>query len=154
MMPAFKPLAGLAAALALVACAAMPTGPTVSVMPAPYKPFELFKTDDEACRQYARERLQGATEQAQANAAGTVAAGTVIGAAAGAAIGGSSRGAATGAVLGTAVGASESAADADRSGYGLQRRYDIAYTQCMYARGNQVPGYAPVAVPPPPPPSK
>jgi hypothetical protein len=27
-----------------------------------------------------------------------------------------------------------------------QQRYDLAYTQCMYARGNQVPGFAP---PPP-----
>ena len=26
------------------------------------------------------------------------------------------------------------------STYSLQRQYDIAYMQCMYARGNQVPG--------------
>jgi hypothetical protein len=25
----------------------------------------------------------------------------------------------------------------------LQQRYDLAYAQCMYARGNQVPGFAP-----------
>jgi hypothetical protein len=24
----------------------------------------------------------------------------------------------------------------------VQRRYDIAYQQCMYSKGNQVPGYA------------
>ncbi|HQP55162.1 MAG TPA: hypothetical protein PLN83_03555, partial [Syntrophorhabdus sp.] len=38
----------------------------------------------------------------------------------------------------------------------LQRQYDIAYSQCMYAKGNQVPGVVkrqPQAdVPPPPPP--
>jgi len=33
-----------------------------------------------------------------------------------------------------------------------QRAYNIAYQQCMYARGAQVPGYAaPRYVPPPPP---
>jgi hypothetical protein len=48
------------------------------------------------------------------------------------------------------------AANANASGYSsaqLQRQYDVAYLQCMYARGNQVPGYASApAVPPPPPP--
>jgi hypothetical protein len=43
----------------------------------------------------------------------------------------------------------------------VQRRYDVAYTQCMYAKGNQVPmrgvprsrpAYATPAPPPPPPP--
>jgi hypothetical protein len=37
----------------------------------------------------------------------------------------------------------------------LQRRYDDAYIQCMFAKGNQVPGIARThtgAVPPPPPP--
>jgi hypothetical protein len=40
--------------------------------------------------------------------------------------------------------------------WALQRRYDIAYMQCMYARGNQIPGvsqtYTGTAPPPPPPP--
>jgi hypothetical protein len=43
---------------------------------------------------------------------------------------------------------------------GIQQQYDIFYAQCMYARGNQVPGFAPgqYALPPypgpgaPPPP--
>jgi hypothetical protein len=25
----------------------------------------------------------------------------------------------------------------------LQQRYDLAYAQCMYTRGNQVPGFMP-----------
>ena len=29
----------------------------------------------------------------------------------------------------------------------VQRRYDNAYVQCMYAKGNQVPGSAPVTAP-------
>ena len=37
-------------------------------------------------------------------------------------------------------------------GHRLQLRYDIAYSQCMYAHGNQVPGdYRPNAPPPPSP---
>lgn len=32
-----------------------------------------------------------------------------------------------------------------------QRWYDIAYMQCMYAKGNQIPGYTTSAPPPPPP---
>jgi hypothetical protein len=45
------------------------------------------------------------------------------------------------------------AAPAAQAQQTLQQRYDIAYTQCMYARGNQVPGYgAASSVPPPPPP--
>ena len=33
----------------------------------------------------------------------------------------------------------------------LQQQYDIAYTQCMSAKGNQAPGEPALAVPPPPP---
>src|SRR5258707_14739375 len=43
----------------------------------------------------------------------------------------------------------------------IQRRYDIAYQQCMYARGNLIPGAsvppgasAPSPPPPPPPPGR
>ena len=68
--------------------------------------------------------------------------GTVIGAAAGAAIGaaaenagaGAAIGGATGLVGGTAVGTNNAAA----SEYDLQTHYNIAYTQCMYARGDTV----------------
>ena len=39
------------------------------------------------------------------------------------------------------------------SSYVMQRRYDNAYVQCMYAKGHQVPGRAPAtrAAPPAPP---
>jgi hypothetical protein len=50
----------------------------------------------------------------------------------------------------------------DAPTYEVQRRYDNAYVQCMYAKGNQVPGRAPATpaasptppagTPPPPPP--
>ena len=67
---------------------------------------------------------------------------------------GAGAGAAGGLVMGTAVG-SDRAYTSERD---IQRRYDIAYQQCMYAKGNQLPGsyYRPQTAsypPPPPPPS-
>jgi hypothetical protein len=54
-------------------------------------------------------------------------------------------------LVGTAAGANAGQV----SGYEAQRRYDHAYVQCMYARGNQVPGQVQQRryrrVPPPPP---
>ncbi len=41
-----------------------------------------------------------------------------------------------GLLAGSAIGAGESS----RSGYSIQRRYDVAYEQCMYAKGNLLHG--------------
>lgn len=151
---------GLAATAALAAgCAEMPTGPSVSVGPGPYKPFEVFMQDDELCRGWAAHSigLPGHDDAARAFIAST-AAGAALGALAGAALGGDrgvGGGAAVGAVAGAAAGSGQSAATA----WSAQRRYDIAYQQCMYAKGNFVPAYgyrsdSIPAVPPPPPPPK
>ena len=155
-------LFSLAAAVTLTACATMPTGPSVMVLPGSGKPFEVFQVDDAACRQWAFNTVgqnpgQVATESTVAGAAvGTAigaATGAVIGAAAGSPGTGAAIGAGTGLLMGTAAGAS--------AGYGYageaQQRYDIAYQQCMYAKGNQIPGVVrtakPYRRPPPPPPS-
>ncbi len=149
--------------LALGGCATMPIGPTVSVMPSPGKPFEVFMNDDGICRDWAQQQIGGTSPGDSANeniAAGAVV-GTVIGAGLGALIGaatgnagaGAAIGAGAGLLGGTSVGADAGAASA----YQLQRRYDLAYQQCMYSRGNQIPGvvrrptttYAPPAPPPP-----
>jgi len=37
----------------LSACATVPTGPSVMVLPAVGKPFDQFQVDDMVCRQYA-----------------------------------------------------------------------------------------------------
>ena len=149
-------------ALALLGgCATMPTGPTVTVYPAPGKPFELFQADDNACRQWAQAQIGGASpsQTANENAAGGAVLGAIVGAGMGAAIGaatgnvgaGAAIGGATGLLGGTAIGADQGAF----SRYQLQRRYDIAYQQCMDAKGNQIPGIrpAPAYGPPPPPPA-
>ncbi len=155
---------GLAALTALSGCAAPPLGPTVAVMPGPNKPFDVFQTDQAVCRQFAEQQVGGAQA---ANQTGTNQAllgagvGTLLGAGLGAAVGaasgnagaGAAIGAGAGALGGTAVGAS----NAQNTQMSLQQRYDIAYQQCMYSRGNQVPGYAAPApasaypAPPPPP---
>ena len=90
---------------------------------------------------------------------GSALVGTAIGAVAGAALGGEAgTGAGVGLLAGTAVGASSGA----EARHTVQQRYDIAYEQCMYAKGHQIPmagRYAPyrqsrqVAPPPPPPPA-
>ena len=143
--------------LLVVAClggcvVAPPPSPRVAVMPAPGKPFDQFTAEDRECRDWA-ERSSGtnSTERAQQSFVNSAALGTVVGAAAGALIGGN-RGAASGAGAGLVVG---SAVGADNAGYvarDAQRRYDIAYQQCMYSKGNQIPGqrYSGVSAPPPP----
>ena len=137
-------------AAGLAGCASVPTGPTVAVMPAPGKPFEVFQADDAVCRQYAASAAGvNANQAASSNMAGSMALGTAVGAAAGALAGGH-HGAGVGAAGGLVVG---TMAGSEQAGYGLsdaQHRYNIAYMQCMYAKGNQVPGYGrPAAVPPP-----
>jgi len=145
----------------LSGCATMPIGPTVSVMPSPGKPYEVFMTDDGVCREWAQQQIGGTSPSQTANenlAAGAVV-GTVVGAGLGALIGaatgnagaGAAIGAGAGLLGGTSIGSDAGAA----SGYQLQRRYDIAYQQCMYAKGNQIPGVVrrPARAYAPPPPS-
>ena len=155
------------AAIALSGCATFPTGPSVMVLPAQGKPFEQFQVDDSLCRQWAAQQAGGApVEVANQNTAASAAIGTILGAGLGAAIGaasgnpgvGAAIGAGSGALGGTLVGANYGYA----AGYELQRRYDNAYQQCMYAKGNQIPGvvrtsrrnYSTPPPPPPPPPGQ
>jgi hypothetical protein len=140
--------------LMLAGCATTPMGPTVRVMPGPYKPFEVFQRDNFECLQYADVQVAGGAEAANNRAVGAAVIGTGLGLALGAATGDGSA-ATAGAVAGGAAGATIGAGMSDSANYSLQRRYDIAYAQCMYAKGNQVPGFArPRAVPPPPPPGR
>jgi hypothetical protein len=157
-------LLALSGALLLGGCATVPTGPSVMVLPAPGKPFEVFQGDDAACRQWAAQQLGAppGTPISQ-NAAVGATVGTLIGAGLGAAIGAAAGNAGAGAAIGAGtglVGGAASGANADwAAGWGAQRRYDMAYQQCMYAKGNQIPGviqqrYGRRAyrTPPPPPP--
>jgi hypothetical protein len=149
------------ATLLLSACATVPTGPSVMVLPGSGKNFEQFQYDDAVCRQWAAQQTgttpgKAATESTVSGAA----VGTLIGAAAGAAIGAAAGSPATGAAVGAGAGLLGGSAVGASSAYGaglsVQRRYDMSYMQCMYAKGNQVPvarGSQPAySAPPPPPP--
>ena len=143
------------AMLALVAagCTPAPQGPTVMVMPAPNKPPQVFQEDQAVCGNYAQQVIGPAQQQLQNQQLGSALIGTALGAGIGAAAGGgrgAAIGAGAGALAGTAYGANASQYEA----MNMQQRYDMAYSQCMYQRGNQVPGFAPppnYPYPPPPP---
>ena len=158
-----KRILGAAALAALAGCASAPTGPGVMVLPGSGKTFDHFRYDDHECRQYAGAQIGTTPEAAAADAgARSAAAGAVIGGLAGAAIGGSGSAAVGGAALGGAGGALVGTGTAQQSARGAQHRYDMAYQQCMYAKGHKIPmarGYArtpyerrPTVPPPPPPP--
>lgn len=149
--------AALAGALVLAGCVTVPTGPAVMALPGTSKNFDEFRADDYACRDYAQYSLgpgseKAASDAAAANAVGGAAVGAAAGAIIGAASGHAGPGAAIGAGTGLLFGSAAGANSAGYSSYDMQRRYDAAYLQCMYAKGNQVPGgprYAPRYGPPP-----
>ncbi len=145
--------------LVLAGCATIPTGPTVTVLPPPGKNFDQFMADDAICRQWASQQIGGTAQQvANQNTATGAVAGTAIGAGLGAAIGAASGAVGTGAAIGAAsgllVGTASGASAGQAYGWQAQRQYDIAYMQCMYAKGNDVQGMNRRVRrgPPPPPP--
>jgi hypothetical protein len=150
----------MVAMLVLSGCVTMPTGPSVLVLPAPGKPLEQFQVDDFTCRQWAGQQIgMTAQETANQNTARGAAVGTVVGAGAGALLGAASghagSGAAIGAGSGLLVGTASGAGAGQEYGWDVQRKYDYGYVQCMYAKGNQIPGqvhqYRVRRVAPPPP---
>ena len=164
LMTATLKLSVVVASLALAACVSVPTGPAVMVLPGTGKNFDEFRFDDNDCRQFAYHQIGGQDAmRAQENSAVTSAVvGTAVGALAGAAFGGGSSGAAAGAGVGLLGGSMIGTGASQQSAYSAQRRYDIAYQQCMYAKGHRIPvegnfTQSPPArsrtnTPPPPPP--
>jgi uncharacterized protein YcfJ len=153
------PLAGVfaLASLFLAGCAPMPVAPTVAVMPAPNKPFEVFMQDDQLCRGWAAHSIgQPGHDAAAQQLIGSTVTGAVVGALIGAAVG-DHRSAGVGAAMGTIVGGSAGASQSAAIGWNAQRSYDIAYQQCMYSKGNVVPssryGAYQYRYPAPPPPA-
>ena len=141
------PMMGASAALTallLAACATTPMGPTVQVLPAPNKPFEVFQQEQDTCKQYAQSQVAGQADASNQRAVGSAALGTLLGAGLGAAIG-NHQGAGVGAAAGAMIGSS-SGANASAYGQGsIQAQYNNAYAQCMYAKGNQLTGAARMA---------
>jgi uncharacterized protein YcfJ len=133
------------------------------VLPEPGKSFEEFQSDDAACRQWAMQLIQvPPSETANKTLASGAAIGTAMGAVLGTAIGAASGKPATGAAIGAGsglvTGTAVASGPAYAAGQEAQRRYDNAYQQCMYAKGNQIPTVKITPptrtrwIPPPPPP--
>jgi hypothetical protein len=137
--------------LFLAGCAQTPLGPTVQVMPGPGKSFETFTYEQAGCKQFAESAVAGQAQNANNRAIGAAALTTALGAGLGAAVGGG-YGAGIGAASGAAGGAGIGAGMSSGEQYGIQQQYDNAFAQCMYAKGNMVPGYGPMMVNAPPPP--
>jgi uncharacterized protein YcfJ len=141
-------LVAVSVAIVLSACAATPMGPTIQVMPAPGKAFSLFQEDQVVCKQYAAQEVSGQAQHANEKAAGAALLGTVLGAGLGAAIGQGGTGAAIGAAGGATAGTGVGMVSSSKTQDSIQTQYNNAYAQCMYAKGNQVPGFKMRSTPP------
>ena len=132
----------LAIISSLAACVSAPTGSTIAIMPREGKPFEVFQQEDQQCREFAANAIKDTSNAALKEGATSAAIGAAIGAAAGAVIqGGSSQNIGTGAGVGLLGGAAMGAMNASGKQNQAQAQYNIAYQQCMYSKGNQVPSY-------------
>ncbi|MBI2308814.1 MAG: hypothetical protein HYU78_16120 [Rhodocyclales bacterium] len=142
-----KTIPTLCACLLLTACASVPTGPSVMVLPGTGRSFDDFRHDERLCRRYAMEQTGGVSAQqsARESAVTSAAVGTAVGAVAGAAIGGR-QGAAVGAGGGLIAGSAIGSDAAYQSAHGTQRQYDNAFIQCMYGKGHRVPVPAGMAI--------
>jgi uncharacterized protein YcfJ len=142
--PRFSMTLAAGLALALGGCAVAPTAPSVMVLPGSQKSPDQFQADANACQQQAQALLGNDAQAANNQAVTSAAIGTVIGAAAGALLGQGSHNpsavAGWGAGTGLLIGSTAAGGNSQVSSYSLQQRFDIAYMQCMYQRGNQVPG--------------
>ena len=109
-------------------------------MPAQGKLFEVFAQDQATCKQFADSEV-GGVGLSNLKEFGTAAVSTALGAGLGAAVRGG-RGAEAGSAFGAIAGAALGARGSARDQSNLQGRYNLAYTQCMYAHGNQIGGPA------------
>jgi hypothetical protein len=141
----FKQSVVLFLLLAMAGCATVPPGPSVMVLPGPGKSFEEFQAEDANCKYWASQQSgMSAQEAVNQNTVSGAVVGTLIGAGLGAAIGAVSGNPGMGAAVGAGSGLLGGTISGANAGQGYaweaQRRYDIAYQQCMYAKGNQVGG--------------
>jgi uncharacterized protein YcfJ len=126
----------------LTACVSAPTGPTIAIMPREGKPFEVFKQEDQQCREFAANSIKDSSNAALKDGVTSAAVAAALGAAAGTVIGGGSHtNVGTGAGVGLLGGAAIGAMNASGKENQAQAQYNIAYQQCMYSKGNQVPSY-------------
>ena len=127
--------------LSLGGCASPFLGPTVEVKPSADKPFATFQDDQAACERYAAIETSTDTESANKRAVEAIALETHVG---------TPYGVATGNGRGTALQLEPPKSRVTiwnarlyrKPPYEVQQRYNIAYMQCMYSKGNRVPQFA------------
>jgi hypothetical protein len=135
MIKAYSFSAGICGLLCLASCAQPPIMPTAGVTPGPGKTDAAFAADASACKQTASVSIAGQVDAANRQAT----TGAVTGAAINLLSGGLSN-------VGSNFKDTASSAAADGlqksqdSQGNIQSVYDAAYNQCMYAKGNNVPG--------------
>jgi hypothetical protein len=146
-------------------CATVPTGHLSPYTRPQGSLLRNSRPDDAVCRQWAAQQTGISPQETinQNTVAGAVA-GTANGGDLGAAIASAGGHMGTGAAIGAGTGLLFGTLAGSDRGYAYsrsaQRQYDIAYQQCMYAKGNQIPGvvehrrpvYRRQSPPPPPPP--
>lgn len=126
--------------LSLSACAETPMGPTVQVLPAPGKDYNVFVQEQQFCRTQAAAAVNGQAEHQNHKAIYGALATTALGAGLGAAAGGGT-GAGIGAAAGALGGAGGGGLYSQSQQGGIQTQYDNAYVQCMITYHNVLPGY-------------
>ena len=137
----------LGALAGLGGCASLLLTPIVNAVPRPDKPIAVFQVDQFDCTNYADRKVAAPIEavnnrEAASAAIDTGAGAGISGFGAGlASVTGHDRRATAEAVARSAPGATLYA-NAYGTDLALQRAYDIAYAQCMQAKGNEVPGIA------------
>src|SRR2546425_2939532 len=134
----------VAVGLLMTACATVPAGPSVMVLPGNGKNFEQFQADDAVCRQWAAQQTGTTTKQAATESAVSGAAiGTVLGAAAGAAVGAAAKSPATGAAVGAGAGLLGGAAigggNAQGAGTPGQQPHDMTHKPGIVPQGKHIP---------------
>jgi hypothetical protein len=122
-------------------------GPTVQVMPGAGKTLDAFQFDQAGCKQFAEQAVAGQAQNANLRGVGAAALTTALGAGLGAAIGGG-RGAGIGAAAGGLGGGALGAGTSANAQGSIQDQYNNAFAQCMYTKGNLVPGYTPMMAQP------
>lgn len=140
-----------AALLALSGCILPPISPSVKVFPAQGKSSERFAQEDASCKEFALHEISGYPYHADSDVVGGAISGTLLGPGVEVSV---NAGQTATKVMVMLIGTGIYERGDAWMQMTLQQRDNVAYMQCMHAKGNDVPGYTGVAIasPPQPPP--
>jgi hypothetical protein len=128
----------IAAAAQIIGCVPTVTAPTVVVTPGPGKSPSDFAADNSACTVQGNQQIAAAKNAANNQIAGTALLSAAVNAGNSAGTGAKKSVVAANAAEGAVIAAiaSEGAAQAR-----LQRQFDVAYSECISAKGDIIPGF-------------